>query len=140
MASNKTTGHDVSRRRFMGLAGLAGVGAIGTALAPDGVRLERQTTTSAQSANHDHGSETVAQASTSKKELTAEEMDAMHEAGVKAFPAETNGKGGQPLEYEMDGAEIRGQGPQFFLVGGREVEALRDDVGHDYPLSAVRQA
>ncbi len=103
MASNKTTGHDVSRRRFMGLAGLAGVGAIGTALAPDGVRIERQTTTSAQSANHDHGSETVAQASTSKKELTAEEMDAMHEAGVKAFPAETKGKGGQPLEYEMDG-------------------------------------
>jgi FtsP/CotA-like multicopper oxidase with cupredoxin domain len=34
---------------------------------------------------------------------TADEMDAMHEAGVKAFPAKTEGLGGQPLEYTMDG-------------------------------------
>ncbi len=33
----------------------------------------------------------------------AEEMDRMHEAGVKAFPAPTKGKGGQPLAPKMDG-------------------------------------
>ena len=92
---------DVSRRRFMGIAGLAGVGAIGTALAPDGIRIERQTTTAASSA-HEH--ETVAQAGgATKKEMSWQEMDAMHEAGVRAFPAKTAGKGGQPLAYEMDG-------------------------------------
>jgi manganese oxidase len=32
-----------------------------------------------------------------------DEMDRMHEAGVKAFPAATEGLGGQPLEYTMDG-------------------------------------
>lgn len=35
--------------------------------------------------------------------LSADEMDAYHEAGVRAFPAETAGKGNQPLEPEMDG-------------------------------------
>jgi FtsP/CotA-like multicopper oxidase with cupredoxin domain len=30
-------------------------------------------------------------------------MDAMHEAGVLAFPAPTQGLGGQPLSYELDG-------------------------------------
>jgi len=102
MANENSNGHDVSRRRFMGLAGLAGVGAIGTALAPDGVRIERQTSTKAQATDHMHEEGTVAQSS-SKKEMTSDEMDAMHEAGVKAFPAPTKGKGGQPLEYEMDG-------------------------------------
>lgn len=32
-----------------------------------------------------------------------EEMDRMHEEGIKAFPAPTKGLGGQPLEYVMDG-------------------------------------
>jgi FtsP/CotA-like multicopper oxidase with cupredoxin domain len=33
----------------------------------------------------------------------AEEMDKMHEAGVKAFPAKTKGKGNQPMTPVMDG-------------------------------------
>lgn len=33
----------------------------------------------------------------------ADEMDRLHEAGVAAFPAATEGLGGQPLEYELDG-------------------------------------
>jgi FtsP/CotA-like multicopper oxidase with cupredoxin domain len=32
-----------------------------------------------------------------------DEMDRMHEAGVLAFPAATEGLGGQPLEFTMDG-------------------------------------
>ena len=65
------------------------------ALSPDGIRIERQVSTSAAS-EHEHGAETVAQSTTSK-DPTPEEMDAMHEAGVKSFPAPTKGKGGQPL-------------------------------------------
>lgn len=33
----------------------------------------------------------------------ADEMDRLHEEGVLTFPAATNGIGGQPLEYELDG-------------------------------------
>jgi FtsP/CotA-like multicopper oxidase with cupredoxin domain len=36
-------------------------------------------------------------------DMTNDEMDAMHEAGVKSFPAATEGLGGQPLEPLMDG-------------------------------------
>jgi FtsP/CotA-like multicopper oxidase with cupredoxin domain len=36
-------------------------------------------------------------------EVDNDEMDRMHEAGVKAFPAPTQGLGGQPLEYTLDG-------------------------------------
>jgi len=36
-------------------------------------------------------------------EMTVDEMDEMHRQGTQAFPAETAGKGNQPLEYTMDG-------------------------------------
>jgi FtsP/CotA-like multicopper oxidase with cupredoxin domain len=35
--------------------------------------------------------------------VTADEMDKMHEAGIKAFPAKTAGLGGQPLAHRMEG-------------------------------------
>lgn len=76
----------VSRRRFAGLAGLASAGAFGAALTPWAAR------------------EMDARAmGLTSQELSADEMDAFHEAGVSSFPAETKGKGNQPLEYEMDG-------------------------------------
>ena len=34
----------------------------------------------------------------------SDEMDAMHEAGVKAFPAATEGKGNQLMQPRLDGA------------------------------------
>ncbi|MEO7648049.1 MAG: hypothetical protein ABIV11_07435, partial [Gemmatimonadaceae bacterium] len=37
----------------------------------------------------------------SEREM-ADEMDRMHEAGVKAFPAKTVGKGNQPMEPRLD--------------------------------------
>jgi FtsP/CotA-like multicopper oxidase with cupredoxin domain len=76
----------VSRRRFAGLAGLASAGAFGAALTPWAAR------------------EMDAKAmGLTSQQLSADEMDAYHEAGVTAFPAETQGKGNQPLEHEMDG-------------------------------------
>ncbi|HEY3365053.1 MAG TPA: copper oxidase [Symbiobacteriaceae bacterium] len=35
--------------------------------------------------------------------ITWQDMDKMHEAGIKAFPAETAGKGNQTLQPDMDG-------------------------------------
>ena len=81
----------VNRRNFLGALGLAGAGAVGTALTPAAA--------GAQTA-HEHGAPAAARR---QPVTTADEMDAMHEAGVKAFPAPTAGLGGQPLAFTMDG-------------------------------------
>jgi FtsP/CotA-like multicopper oxidase with cupredoxin domain len=101
----KTSVKDMNRRRFMNIACVLGIGAIGTALAPDGLRIEREQSIVAQSPDHEHEANVASnQTSASESdELTADEMDAMHEAGIKAFPAETHGLGGQPLQFELDG-------------------------------------
>ena len=38
-----------------------------------------------------------------QKRAAADEMDAMHEKGVKAFPAATEGKGNQPIQPRIEG-------------------------------------
>jgi hypothetical protein len=103
--ARQTSPQAVTRRRFMGIAGLTGVGAIGTAMAPVNVRIEREPAALAQSTGHDHETKaaTAQTSSTNNEEPTADEMDAIHEAGIKSFPAKTEGLGGQPLDYEMDG-------------------------------------
>lgn len=76
----------VSRRRFNGLAGLVGAGAFGATLSPWAAK------------------EMDAKAiGLTGQSISNEEMDAYHEAGVKAFPAETEAHGVYDLEYEMDG-------------------------------------
>ncbi|MEA2596984.1 MAG: hypothetical protein QOF01_3453, partial [Thermomicrobiales bacterium] len=98
----------VSRRRFSGALGLLGVSAAGAVIAPDGLRLQRQAAANAAELVPGHGMSSMASASTShapaasQEAMTADEMDAMHEAGVKSFPAPTAGLGGQPLEPVMD--------------------------------------
>jgi FtsP/CotA-like multicopper oxidase with cupredoxin domain len=116
---------NVTRRRLMTLASVAGVGAVGTAIAPDGIRLVREANTSAAipttdpvlettpnatlAPMHNHesmeGDADVAKTKSTSgaAEMTVDEMDAMHEEGIKSFPAPTEGLGGQPLEYTMDG-------------------------------------
>jgi FtsP/CotA-like multicopper oxidase with cupredoxin domain len=62
-----------------------------------------------ESADHmgDHAAAAAQATPTPEPTKTPEEkvaeMDAMHEAGIKAFPAPTQGKGNQILEYTMDG-------------------------------------
>jgi FtsP/CotA-like multicopper oxidase with cupredoxin domain len=57
----------------------------------------------------------------------AEEMDRMHEAGIKAFPAKTAGKGNQLLAPRMDGRvkvyDITARKIQWEVSPGRKVEA-----------------
>ncbi|MCD6033005.1 MAG: multicopper oxidase type 3, partial [Thermomicrobiales bacterium] len=93
-----------SRRNAAGLLGLLGVSAVGAAAAPARVEVHAGTALTAAHASGDHDSMLLKSApATQSEEPTADEMDAMHEAGVAAFPAPTEGLGGQPLEFTMDG-------------------------------------
>jgi FtsP/CotA-like multicopper oxidase with cupredoxin domain len=89
----------VSRRSAAGLLGLVGFGAIGAAVAPGVNRISTNTAIAAGEVSHQHAGDATPEADAS----AADDMDAMHEAGVKAFPAATEGLGGQPLDYTMDG-------------------------------------
>ncbi len=123
----------VSRRRFAGMLGLLGAGAVGTALAPDGVRIVREPAAgAAETGAHDMAAMTQATpaapaARSTKPTMTADEMDAMHEAGIKSFPAMTEGLGGQPLPFEMDGDvkvfHLTCQLTQWEFAPGKRVEA-----------------
>jgi FtsP/CotA-like multicopper oxidase with cupredoxin domain len=58
----------------------------------------------------------------------AEEMDRMHEAGVKAFPAKTAGKGNQPMAPKMVGGvkvfELTASKIRWEVEPGRTVDAM----------------
>jgi manganese oxidase len=119
----------VTRRGAMGLLGTLGIGAIGTAVAP-AVRSDSGIARAATDAGHAHKGALLPQAAPpaqSDDESTADEMDAMHEAGVKAFPAPTKGLGGQPLEFTMDGDvkvfDLVCQVVQWEVTPGTMVEA-----------------
>ena len=66
-------------------------------------------------------------ATNATQDMTVDEMDAMHDASVKAFPAATEGLGGQPLEFVMDGDvkvfELTCQLAQWEVTPGQRVEA-----------------
>ena len=96
--------HGVSRRSVAGVLGLMGVSAVGAAVAPGRGQFAAEPAAAAASSDHVHdGTAEAATPLKAEDELTVDEMDAMHEAGVKAFPAKTAGLGGQPMEFTMDG-------------------------------------
>jgi FtsP/CotA-like multicopper oxidase with cupredoxin domain len=94
----------ISRRSAAGLLGLMGVSAVGAAVAT-APGAAGQVAVAAGVSNPMPGHDMMLQPVQyiQAEEVDVEAMDAMHEAGVKAFPAQTRGLGGQPLEYEMDG-------------------------------------
>ena len=95
----------ISRRSAAGLLGLMGVSAVGAAVAT-GASQTGQVAMAAGVSNPMPGHDMMLQPVQyiqSDETVNVEEMDAMHEAGVKAFPAQTKGLGGQPLDYVMDG-------------------------------------
>jgi FtsP/CotA-like multicopper oxidase with cupredoxin domain len=117
-----------SRRNAAGLLGLLGVSAVGAAAAPARVEVHAGTALTAAHASGDHDSMLLKSApATQSEEPTADEMDAMHEEGVKAFPAPTEGLGGQPMEFTMDGDvkvyDIVCQVVDWEVTPGNRVEA-----------------
>jgi manganese oxidase len=118
--------HRFNRRRFAGLVGLAGAGAAATAISPVSVRIGSPETDAAP-IDGDHTGHTAAAANQDSKEMTADEMDAMHEVGIKSFPAKTEGLGGQPLAPELDGDikvfKLTCQIVQWEVSPGTRVEA-----------------
>ena len=79
-------------------------GAAATAIQENEAAAQATATADAEHAQHDA---TVTPSTGGGAHNSAEEMDAMHEAGVKAFPAPTEGLGGQPLDYDLvDGVKV----------------------------------
>ncbi|RIK46209.1 MAG: copper oxidase [Chloroflexi bacterium] len=104
-----------NRRQFLWLAGLTGVSAASLSLLNFviGDHNEETRTRNAEgtataeaeqsSSEHDHTPTSNTSAASTPSAESAEDMDALHEAGVKSFPAATEGLGGQPLAPVMDG-------------------------------------
>lgn len=82
------------------MLGIAGAGATATAFAPTFTQAVPEVAHAAESHQSATGTSGAANQSS---EMTWQEMDAHHKAGVEMFPAETAGKGGYRLEPEMDG-------------------------------------
>jgi manganese oxidase len=114
----------VNRRRLMGVLGLSGAGAIASAAVPAGGLTRATAALPGAPAHHAPAAAPAAQGD----ELSVDEMDRMHEEGVKAFPAKTAGLGGQPLEFEMDGDtkvfRLTCQAIQWEYAPGKSVEAF----------------
>jgi len=123
----------LSRRRLTGVIGLLGASAAGAAIAPTGLHLASPSAAGATELVPSHdmsgmGTGNTGTTSSNQEAMTADEMDAMHEAGIKAFPAPTAGLGGQPLEPVMDGDvkvfSLIAQVVQWEYQPGKFVEAF----------------
>jgi FtsP/CotA-like multicopper oxidase with cupredoxin domain len=73
------------------------------------------------------GGNTVATPPPPSPQQRADAMDAMHEKGIKAFPAPTSGKGNQLFEPHMDGRvkvyDVTAEEVQWEVEPGRKVKA-----------------
>lgn len=128
-----------SRRDFLRRAGLTAivapvaVGAVGTLA---GCTTEAQEAPKAGAADHSGGTmaahpkaPTTAPAAMTleEKRRRADEMDAHHEKGIKAFPAKTEGKGNQLMKPRMEGDikvfDLTATVVQWETEPGKRVEA-----------------
>ena len=93
----------LNRRTLLGASGFMGLGAVAAAVMPARIVAQPLKAEAYMVSEHDAHAEVAVAAGAQDDEMTADEMDAHHEAGVKLFPAATEGLGGQPLPFEMDG-------------------------------------
>lgn len=99
-----TTKAGWSRRGFVGLLSSLGIGAVGlTACGTNNGTAASAPAASGASDPHAGMAMAATPSTAATGALSADEMDKMHEAGVKAFPAKTAGLGGQPLEFRREG-------------------------------------
>src|SRR5262245_53920540 len=100
MTTANSTAKPLSRRLFLKGASLGlGIPVVGTVLVARGADPAAQSPTAAAT-DHD----TTATPQGQSGGTTADQMDAMHEAGIKAFLAgvKTEGQGNQPLQPRLD--------------------------------------
>ena len=111
--SAATLDKKTSRRDF--LRSTAGAALAGGALAACSIDKSEAQTTTVDEADHSGGS-MAANPVPPTAASRAEEMDKMHEAGIKAFPAKTAGKGGQLLQPRIE------KGVKIFEVTAKKIK------------------
>ena len=90
----------ISRRGFLGALGISSLGALLAACRPVNQSSPSQTIAAGPLPT---GTPTNGHDGTTHANGANDDMDTMHEKGVKAFPAKTEGVGGLPLPFERDG-------------------------------------
>jgi FtsP/CotA-like multicopper oxidase with cupredoxin domain len=129
----------LDRRRFLSFIGLGGAGLAAAcaqpaprpAVAPISADHVRATAAAAvaaaPTASVANGQHTAGQVAGGVGQHKAEDMDALHAKGVKAFPAKTEGLGNQRLAHTLDGDvkvfELTCQKVQWEVEPGRRVDA-----------------
>lgn len=132
-----------SRRSFLrrgaltALSAPAVVGGLGACVARAEDAAQATTTAGAADAHAAHDS--AAAGLTSR----AEEMDRKHEAGIRAFPAKTEGKGGVLLQPRLEGRvkvyDLEASEIQWEVEPGRRVKALAYNAMVPGPEIRVRE-
>jgi FtsP/CotA-like multicopper oxidase with cupredoxin domain len=112
------------RRAFLRTGAVAlGAGALAACSPPSSAAQ----TTVAAGGDHSGGTTAPHPAPAATAAMTADAMDAMHEKGVKAFPAKTEGKGNQVMAPRMDGTvkvfELTAKEVQWETKPGTRVKA-----------------
>jgi FtsP/CotA-like multicopper oxidase with cupredoxin domain len=125
MTNANSTTKQVSRRHFLKGASLGiGIPVVGGILAACGSAATAQSPTATPT---DHDMTAMPQGQSGG--MTADQMDAMHEAGIKAFLAgvKTEGEGNQPLQPTLDNGvkvfELTSSVIQWEYDAGKKVEA-----------------
>jgi FtsP/CotA-like multicopper oxidase with cupredoxin domain len=133
-----------SRRAFLRTASLSAVGAGAiVACGKGGTAAAQQTATVPPTTGHDMAGVTQAGAPTVNRRAAADAMDAMHEKGIKAFPARTDGKGNQLLAPRLvDGVkvfELTAREVRWEVAPGQIVSALAYNSQVPGPQIRVRE-
>ena len=121
--------HSASRRIFLRKTALTAIAApiAATLAACDTAAPQKNTSATTSDSNHSGGTTAPHVATASTVTAKADEMDAMHERGVKAFPAKTEGKGGQLLAPRLDKGvkvfDLTCKVVQWEVEPGKRVEA-----------------
>ncbi|HYW08259.1 MAG TPA: copper oxidase [Longimicrobium sp.] len=160
MSTHDTEIQPKTRRDFLRLSafGIAG-GAALAACKPEGAAPaatstgvgsaggNRSAATAARPGGHatdaDHSGGTTAPNPAATSRAKADEMDAMHEKGIRSFPAKTAGKGNQIMEPRMENGvkvfELTARRLKWEVEPGRMVDAMAYNGQVPGPQIRVRQ-
>jgi len=144
------TRRDFLRLSALGIAGGAALaackpegGAQGAASADGNRSAANAAAPGAHPTDADHSGGTTAPNPAGTVKAKADEMDAMHEKGVKAFPAKTAGKGNQIMEPRVENGvkvfELTAKRMKWEVEPGRMVDAMAYNEQVPGPQIRVRE-